>query len=81
MTSSAFEDTRTAKVDGTTLAFREQGEGEPVVFVHGAIIYRRTWEQQLPAIGIAEFILETQADGAAAKIPAFGLSLHTGNAQ
>ena len=45
MTSPAFEDLKTAKVNGTTLAYREQGEGEPVVFVHGSLsdlrLYRR----------------------------------------
>jgi pimeloyl-ACP methyl ester carboxylesterase len=51
MTSTAFEGARTAKVNGTTLAYREQGRGEPVVFVHGAISDLRTWEQQLPAVG------------------------------
>ncbi len=51
MTSTAFGATKTAKVNGTTLAYREQGEGEPVLFVHGGISDLRTWEQQLPAVG------------------------------
>ncbi len=51
MTSTAFGATKTATVNGTTLAYREQGEGEPVVFVHGALSDLRTWEQQLPAVG------------------------------
>jgi pimeloyl-ACP methyl ester carboxylesterase len=51
MTSTAFGATKTATVNGTTLAYREQGEGEPVVFVHGGISDLRTWEQQLPAVG------------------------------
>ena len=51
MTSTGFEDAKTAKVNGTTLAYREVGEGEPVVFVHGAISDLRTWEQQLAAVG------------------------------
>ena len=51
MTSSAFDPIRRAKVDGTILAYREQGDGEPVVFVHGALSDLRTWEQQLPAVG------------------------------
>jgi len=50
-TTTGFEGIQTAKVNGTTLAYREQGEGEPVVFVHGAISDLRTWEQQLPTIG------------------------------
>jgi len=51
MTSKTFEDARTATVNGMPLAFREQGEGEPVVFVHGGISDLRTWEHQLPSIG------------------------------
>jgi pimeloyl-ACP methyl ester carboxylesterase len=51
MTSTAFGPTKTATVNGTTLAYREEGEGEPVVFVHGSASDLRTWEQQVPAIG------------------------------
>jgi pimeloyl-ACP methyl ester carboxylesterase len=51
MTSTGFDGTKTAKVNGATLAYREQGEGEPVVFVHGGLSDLRTWEQQLPAVG------------------------------
>ncbi len=51
MTSTGLEDAKTAKVNGTTLAYREEGEGEPVVFVHGGLSDLRTWEQQLPAVG------------------------------
>lgn len=49
--AGSFEGVRTAAVDGATLAYREQGVGEPVVFVHGSSSDLRTWEQQLPAIG------------------------------
>jgi pimeloyl-ACP methyl ester carboxylesterase len=41
----------TVAVDGVRLAFKEQGEGEPVVFIHGSASDLRTWEQQVPAIG------------------------------
>ena len=51
MTDTAFGATKTATVNGTTLAYREQGQGEPVVFVHGTACDLRTWEQQLPAVG------------------------------
>jgi pimeloyl-ACP methyl ester carboxylesterase len=51
MTSTAFGGTKTATVNGTTLAYREQGDGEPVVFVHGGISDLRIWDQQLSAIG------------------------------
>jgi pimeloyl-ACP methyl ester carboxylesterase len=51
MASAGFEDIKTAEVNGTTLAYREQGDGEPVVFVHGGISDLRTWDRQLPEIG------------------------------
>jgi len=51
MTAIAFEGIQTAKVNGTTLAYRELGEGEPVVFVHGSISDMRVWSEQLPEIG------------------------------
>lgn len=47
---SAFGELNTVRVNGTTLAYRELGSGEPVVFVHGGLSDLRTWEQQLPAI-------------------------------
>ena len=46
-----FTAVRTAVDSGITLGYREQGEGEPVVFVYGSAGDLRTWEQQLPAIG------------------------------
>jgi pimeloyl-ACP methyl ester carboxylesterase len=51
--TSSFEGVRTAAIDGTALAYREQGEGEPVVFVHGSASDLRSWEQQLPVIGVS----------------------------
>jgi len=51
MTSANFEKSETVEVNGTTLAYCEQGSGEPVVFVHGTAGDLRIWEQQLPAIG------------------------------
>ncbi len=51
MTSPAFAPTKTAKVNGATLAYRERGKGEPVVFVHGALSDFGIWENQLPVIG------------------------------
>jgi pimeloyl-ACP methyl ester carboxylesterase len=50
-TTSPFEGLRTVDVNAAALAYREQGEGEPVVFVHGSVSDLRSWEQQLPAIG------------------------------
>jgi len=50
-TMSSFDGVRTADVNGAAIAYREQGEGEPVVFVHGSADDLRSWGQQLPAIG------------------------------
>ena len=49
--TDSFEGVRTASVNGAALAYREQGEGEPVVFVHGSADDLRSWDQQLPGIG------------------------------
>jgi pimeloyl-ACP methyl ester carboxylesterase len=46
-----FEAAGTVEINGATLAYRETGAGEPVVFVHGGLSDLRTWQQQLPAIG------------------------------
>jgi pimeloyl-ACP methyl ester carboxylesterase len=48
---SSFEGVRTVDVNGAALAYRERGEGEPVVFVHGSASDLRSWDQQLPALG------------------------------
>lgn len=50
MTLPGFEGLETVTVGGATLAYREVGTGDPVVFVHGTLSDLRTWEQQLPAI-------------------------------
>jgi pimeloyl-ACP methyl ester carboxylesterase len=49
--TDSFEGVRTASVHGASLAYREQGEGEPVVFVHGSADDLRCWDQQLPGVG------------------------------
>ncbi len=51
MTGTGLEDVRTAKVEGATLAYREQGEGEPVLFIHGGVSDLRIWANQLPVVG------------------------------
>jgi pimeloyl-ACP methyl ester carboxylesterase len=48
---SSFEGVRTVDVNAAKLAYREHGEGEPVVFVHGSSDDLRSWDHQLPAIG------------------------------
>ncbi len=47
----AFESVKTASIDGTTLAYEENGNGAPVVFVHGTASDLRTWKYQIPSIG------------------------------
>ena len=49
-TAVRLESLSTVLVDGAALAYREQGDGEPVVLVHGSASDVRTWEQQVPAI-------------------------------
>lgn len=41
---------RQASVDGTMLTYQEQGDGAPVVFVHGAVTDYRAWDAQRRAI-------------------------------
>ncbi|MER5770786.1 alpha/beta fold hydrolase [Streptomyces sp. NPDC001985] len=43
--------TRTADVNGVSLAYQETGDGDPVVFVHGDLSDLRTWDAQLPVVG------------------------------
>ena len=51
MTDTMFDLSKTAKVNGTTLAYCEQGEGAPVFFVHGGTADLRVWGKQLPVVG------------------------------
>ena len=41
----------TATVNGVDLAYVEQGQGEPVLFVHGGVGDYRVWDQQMNAFG------------------------------
>ena len=50
MSDLSLERGKIADVNGASLAYVEQGDGEAVVFVHGGISDLRTWETQLPAI-------------------------------
>ncbi|GAC1435117.1 MAG: hypothetical protein NVSMB51_03850 [Solirubrobacteraceae bacterium] len=49
--SAAFGACKAAGIEGTTLAYQELGQGEPVVFVHGDLSDLRTWKSQLQPIG------------------------------
>ena len=51
MTVGSLEGLQTVSVRGTELAYREQGEGDPVVFVHGTARDVRSWDGQLDAVG------------------------------
>ena len=51
MADTGFGELRSAKVDGALLAYREEGEGQPVVFVHGSLSDLRIWNEQVPEIG------------------------------
>ncbi len=46
-----LEGLATVSVNGTSLAYTERGDGEPVVLVHGSASDVRNWIEQLPAIG------------------------------
>ncbi len=51
MTSLTLNSSKTVEVNGTPLAYCEQGEGQTVIFIHGTAGDLRIWEQQLPLIG------------------------------
>ncbi len=53
MTDVTLEGAPRVPVNGVKLAYREVGQGEPVVLVHGSASDMRTWHHQLPAIGAA----------------------------
>ena len=50
-TGVGFEDTKAVAVNGATLAYREVGDGEPVVFVHGDLSDLRCWDPLMPLVG------------------------------
>jgi pimeloyl-ACP methyl ester carboxylesterase len=51
MAEVTLEGAPRVQVNGVALAYREMGQGEPVVLVHGSASDIRTWHHQLPAIG------------------------------
>ncbi|MDQ0376220.1 alpha/beta fold hydrolase [Amycolatopsis thermophila] len=50
MDTNGFGDLKAVCVNGTPLAYREAGAGEPVVFVHGGISDLRTWSGQVAGL-------------------------------
>jgi len=51
MTDLELNGARRLDVNGAALAYRERGQGESVVFVHGSASDMRTWNHQLPVVG------------------------------
>ena len=41
---------KTAQVRGATLSYVEQGRGEPVVLIHGALLDYRSWSPVWPEL-------------------------------
>jgi pimeloyl-ACP methyl ester carboxylesterase len=50
MSSDVFRDLKHLEVNGVSLAYREAGQGEPVVLVHGGASDIRTWGNQVTAL-------------------------------
>jgi pimeloyl-ACP methyl ester carboxylesterase len=50
--SARLAGTSTVEVDGTALAYRQTGSGEPVVLVHGTASDLRMWDRQRAAFGV-----------------------------
>lgn len=46
------QDLKRTAVDGYELAYVEQGQGEPVIFVHGGLQDYRMWSEQLPKFAL-----------------------------
>ena len=47
-TPTAADEVKRISVNGYELAYVEQGQGEPVIFVHGGLQDYRMWSEQLP---------------------------------
>ena len=50
-----FAASRRIAVDGTSLAYEEQGTGPAVVFVHGGLSDLRMWRTQLAGVAAAGY--------------------------
>lgn len=53
----------TTTVNGTDLAYVEQGQGEPVLFVHGGTGDYRVWDQQMEAFGVSHRVIALSCRG------------------
>lgn len=47
---TAVAEEKSLTVNGVTLSYVDEGAGEPVVLVHGALSDRRVWSAQIPAL-------------------------------
>jgi len=52
MVSGAFTGLRSVAVNGTSLAYREEGQGEPVVFIHGSASDLPWMKTTIPAVAV-----------------------------
>lgn len=61
----------TVEIEGLTIAFERQGEGPPMVLLHGGMIDHREWEAQLDALSDAYSVIawDTPGCGASADPP------------
>jgi haloalkane dehalogenase len=71
------------EVNGLNIAYRAQGEGEPVLFLHGWPTYSYLWRRQLPALageGFRACALDLPGFGDSDKPPdvRYTLNFHTG---
>jgi len=51
-TTTMADEIKRISVNGYELAYVEQGQGEPVVFVHGGLQDYRMWSEQLPKFAV-----------------------------
>ena len=42
------QEVKTATVDGVQLHYKIEGQGEPIIFIHGSVVDLRYWKKQLP---------------------------------
>jgi hypothetical protein len=50
LTHAEAPEIKQVSVNGIKLTYQEQGQGRPIVFVHGAITDYRTWDGQREAV-------------------------------
>jgi 3-oxoadipate enol-lactonase len=53
----------TVEVDGAQLYYEEEGQGRPVVLIHGAVLDRTLWDDQVPALARTYRVIRYDARG------------------